>query len=162
MNEDLAPLLHNMSAPPKSVVKYAGLSAAAKARDRMNSVPHDVFGTAVAFRLSANLGRVDAAALLDLIGEGRPKGGCENRLMQLIETRARELLIPDGAVVIPVAPDHRAPWPDALAAIAIITKSSDNIWLRGKFPRLSVLRDRREISLLIPPAFATKLEEMTR
>ena len=153
-------LLHNMSAPPRSVVKYAGLAAEAPIRRKTGL--GDVFGTAVAFHLPYYLRRMGATALLDVIGEGGGEGNPESRLLRFIEARARDLPIPDGAVVIPTRPDHLAPWPDALAAIAVITKSSDNIWLRGKFPRLSVLRNRRKVSLLIPPAFATKLEETTR
>ena len=157
---EAVPLLHNMSAPPRSVVKYAGL--AAEAPNRRKTGLGDVFGTAVAFHLPPGLWRMGAKALLDVIGEGGGEGNPEGRLLRFIEARARDLPIPDGAVVIPTRPDHLAPWPDALAAIAVITKSSDNIWLRGKFPRLSVLRNRRKVSLLIPPAFATKLEETTR
>ncbi len=97
--------------------------------------------------------------MLDAIGQERRGGDSERHLLQLIENRARELPIPDGAVVIPASRDHLSPWPDALAAIAVITKSSDNVWLRAKSPRLSVLRNRREVSLLIPPAFASELEE---
>ena len=140
MSDDFELHIRNMSAPPKSVVKYAGLASVAEVGGRRKARSRDVFGAAVAFRLPTNLRRVDAATLLDVIGEERGEGAPETRLLRLIEDRARELAIPDGAVVIPVRPDHRAPWPDTLAAIAVITKSSDTIWLRGKTPRLSPRR----------------------
>ena len=154
-------LLHNMSAPPKSVVNYTGLRRV-RVKNRTKSESGEEFGVALAFRLPPYVRSTFAARLIEVIGEGRGKGSPESRLLRLIEDRARDLPIPDGAVVIPVQSDHQTLWPDALAAIAVITKSSENVWLRGKTPRLSVLRNRREISLLIPPAFATKLEEMTQ
>ena len=154
--------LHNMGKKPTSVVRYAGLATVAEAENRGHSGSCDVFGTAVTFRLSESLRGLSAAVLLDVIGEERGEASPESRLLQLIEERARELPIPDGAVVIPVRPDHQAPRQDGLAAMAVITKSSDTVWLRGKTPRLSVLRSRWKASLLIPPLFATKLEETTR
>ena len=70
-------LLHNMSAPPRSVVKYAGLTA--EAPIRMKTGLGDVFGTAVAFHLPSNLWRMGAKALLDVIGEGGGEGSPETR-----------------------------------------------------------------------------------
>ena len=160
MSESVS-LLHNMSAAPKSVVNYSGLRRV-RVRNRTKAEPGEEFGIALAFRLPAYVRSMLAARLIEVIGEGRGEGSPESRLLRLIEDRARDLPIPDGAVVIPVRPDHRILWPDALAAIAVITKSSENVWLRGKTPRLSVLRNRREISLLIPPVFAKNFEEMTQ
>ena len=85
MSDDFELHIRNMSAPPKSVVKYAGLASVAEVGGRRKARSRDVFGAAVAFRLPTNLRRVDAATLLDVIGEERGEGSPERRLLQLIE-----------------------------------------------------------------------------
>ena len=160
-------LLHNMSAPPRSVVKYNGLSTEALAtgvgRSRKTGVPcsnYDVFGRFITFHLPVNLRRCGARTILKRLGMELGSTP-EVTLLHLIEARAKELRLPDACVVIPTKIDHPCPWTDPLAILAVITKSSGSIWLRSKTPRLSVLRKVSAISLLVPPIFADQIEGLS-
>lgn len=161
---DQPTLLHNMSAPPKSVIKYAGLSGLVKydfnggGRGHVTIDNENVFGNFVAFRLPKEMQGRSAPSILNLLGEkvGRK---AEKTLMDLIDRRAMELMLPDGCLVRPWERSHRSPWPDPLAALAILTKSSANVWLRGKTPSLSSLVKRKSVSLLLPPALAASVPE---
>ena len=160
-------LLHNMSTPPKSVVKYSGLQRDAKATHVQDTgvgwlaaSNNGAFGTFITFRLPENLRRCGAKTILERLGV-EPSSEPENVLFDLIEKRAKELVLPDACVVIPTKVDRPCPWPDPLSILAVITKSSASIWLRSKTPRLSVLRKTRATSLLVPPSFADQIEGTT-
>lgn len=160
-------LLHNMSAPPKSVIKYAGLSELVKYNFSGGGKGHltydhvNVFGNFVAFRLANEMRVHSATSILDRLGiEAGANAG--KTLTDLIERRAMELKLPDGCLVRPCERSHRTLWPDPLAALAIITKSSSNVWLRGKVPSLSSLGKRSSVSLLLPPSFAAHVPEAPR
>lgn len=154
-------LLHNMSAPPKTVIRYAGLTRldteadaddAAAARDR------GLHGTALRVALPQNMDTTTPAAILRALGMacgGDPAG----QLAAAINQRAAHLPLPDGCVVVPSDADHRMPWPDALAALAVLCKASDHVWLRAKTPSVHGPFARRHASLLVPPGFITAPEE---
>jgi hypothetical protein len=161
-------LLHNMSAPPKSVVKYTGLSNAATTAGPGGTgvcgvrFTHDgVFGTFITFRLPEAFQRSRPKSILEHLGlkTGRAP---EKTLLRLIKDRANEISLPDACVVVPTNNDHPCPWPDPLSALAVITKSSASIWLRSKTPRLSTLRNVSEVSLLLPPNFSDQIEELPK
>ena len=161
-------LLHNMSTPPKSVVKYTGLSddATPAGPDGIGvgggRFTHDgVFGAFVAFRLASDLCRRVPATILKHLGID-PGSVPEKTLVGLIDQRARDLALPDACVVVPVKQNHPCPWPDPLAALAVITKSSGSVWLRSKTPRLSAINRRSVVSLLIPPLYAARIEELSK
>ena len=162
-----AQLLHNMSSPPKSVVKYSGLSdgAANAGADGIGfggRITHNgVFGAFVAFRLAQDLRRRTPGTSLKHLGID-PGPAPEKTLAGLIDQRARELALPDACVVVPSKQDHPSPWPDTLAALAIITKSSGSVWLRSKTPRLTAMKKRSVVSLLIPPACAHRIEALSK
>lgn len=154
-------LLHNMSAPPRSVVSYAGLANAERAAGlggRGGRVTHDgVFGTFIMFRLPDALRRRGPGSILKRLDKA-PGAAPEKTLLGLIEARAQELVLPDACVIVPSRGDYPCPWPDPLAALAVITKSSASIWLRSKSPRLSTIQKISAISLLVPPVFADQME----
>jgi hypothetical protein len=160
-------LLHNMSAPPKSVIKYAGLSGLVNydfnggGRGHLTNDHEIVFGNFVAFRLPEEMRVRSASSILNLLGHEAGRKA-EKTLIDLIERRAMEFKLPDGCLVRPWEQSHRSPWPDPLAALAILTKSSANVWLRGKTPSLSSLAKRKSVSLLLPPAFAARVPETAR
>ncbi len=162
-----ARLLHNMSAPPKSVVKYAGLSKAVTAARqhetyvRRTYAHNGVFGFVITFRRPESMRRRGPGTILKQLGVN-PGRDPEKTLLDLIEARAKELTLPDACVVVPAKPGHKRPWTDSLAALAIISKSSANIWLRSKAPRLSAIRNTTAISLLVPPAFTDQMEEISK
>ena len=148
-------LLHNMSAPPKSVVKYSGLSSLATSISQGSA---GVFGTPVRFVLPADmLGKTPAYILRYLGVELICAKEAAQQLDLLISARADELALPEGCVVISSEPSHPVIWPDALSALAILAKCSDSIWLRGKQPALNAALKRRQVTLLVPPLFANHL-----
>jgi hypothetical protein len=164
-------LLHNMSAPPKTVVRYSGLSELANSSGpggtgisgvKFNSV--GLFGTPVRFVLPFTLrGQpiddiLSAKKLLRYL-EIDAQPDAEEHLVALINDRANALPLPDGCVVIPAIKNHYVRWADALTALAVLTKCSDTIWLRAKTPALSAAVPRRQVSLLVPPQFSSRLPE---
>jgi hypothetical protein len=162
-----AQFLHNMSAPPKTVVKYSGLARAAttagpgRSGDCGARFDHDVvFGSFVAFRLAKELRRRGPATILKRLGIDSGSAP-EKTLIDLIEQRAKELQLPDACVVVPTKHDHSCPWSDPISALAVITKSSGSVWLRSKAPRLSAINKRSVVSLLVPPDFAARIEELS-
>jgi hypothetical protein len=186
---DRASLLHNMSVPPKSVMRYAGLASLSGAQtpkpagdEGFNSRSAGVHGTPVRFVLPEAL-----IALLVGAGASHPSGAASSilnhlgvehadspaqgsqsnedlsgqdasrQLAILINARALSLPLPAGCVVIPAETWHPVLWGDALSALAVLCKCSDNLWLQGKTPALSMTLTRRQVSLLIPPQFANRL-----
>ena len=158
-----SPLLHNMSAPPKSVLKYSGLGGLATLPSPGGSGVTGIsfkgigiFGTPVRFVLPPDLAGKSADDILRQLGAGsQPEP--EQRLCALINARANELPLPDGCAVIPTLPLHRLIWPDALSALAILAKCSASIWLRAKNPALNAALARTQVTLLVPPLFADRL-----
>ncbi len=163
-----AQLLHNMCVPPESVVKYTGLSNAARTAGLGGTgvcgvkFAHDgVFGTFMTFRLPETMRRRGPKSILKHLGV-EFGAAPEKTLLGLIEVRAKELALPDACVVVPAKRSHPCLWPDPLAALAVITKSSASIWLRSKEPRLSTIRKTSAISLLVPPVFANQMEKLSK
>jgi hypothetical protein len=164
---DQGTLLHNMSAPPKSVVKYSGLAALATTagpsfNTGMAGVKFKgkrVFGRPVRFELPAALAGKSCADILRHL-EVEPSPDPERQLIALINARADELPLPGACLVIPVAKAHRLLWADALSALAILAKCSDCLWLRAKDPALKAALIRRQASLLVPPLFVRRLPKV--
>jgi hypothetical protein len=152
-------LLHNMSAPPKTVISFNGLDGSLKI-----SGPGEGGVAGVRYKPPAGVGipvkfewKGPVEAIDILLERGMtPGGNARNTLIALIESKARELALPDGVAVIPFRESYEAPWGnDAMAALAILTKSSESVWLQSKSCTLSILQTRRSIALLIP-AHATQ------
>ena len=123
---DRGSLLHNMSAPPKSVVKYSGLADIASTPGRggasvssARAKATGVFGTPVRFALTPDLAGKSPADILHHLGVD-PQPDPAQQLADLINARASELPLPDGCAVIPALKRHRLIWPDALSALAIL------------------------------------------
>ena len=150
-------LLHNMSAPPKTVVIYHGLGAcpdgASGGRNRRSAL----FGTTLRFCLPRALRPAPKAILRELGCEPGVRPGAT--LSRLVDERAGALPLPDGCAVLPSSPEDPVLWPDLLTALAILTKCSASVWLRSKTPSLQAAFSRREVSLLVPAAFAAGLSE---
>ena len=160
---DSGALLHNMSAPPKSVVKYSGLADLATVRVPGGSGVTGIgfrgkgfFGIPVRFALPVELaGKSPADILRHLGADAQPDP--ERQLCALINARANELPLPEGCAVIAALEGHRLIWSDALSALAILAKCSDAIWLRAKTPALNAALTRTQVTLLVPPLFAHRL-----
>jgi hypothetical protein len=160
---DSVALLHNMSAPPKSVVKYSGLADLATVLSPGGSgvtgigfKSTGVFGTPVRFELPGDLAGKSPADVLRYLGvDAQPDP--ERQLCALINARANELPLPEGCAVIAALEGHRIIWTDVLSALAILAKCSDAIWLRAKTPAFNAALARTQVTLLVPPLFADRL-----
>jgi hypothetical protein len=162
-----ANLLHNMSAPPKSVAKYTGLSGLSPQNGPGGSgvgsggyeaVP--LFGTPIRFDLDPELSGLSSRKLLSRLAPDfaeHARADPAQRLAELVNQRASALPLPDGCVVISAHPSHRVLWKDPLTVLAILSKSTDCVWLRSKTPSLQAALRRNSVSLLVPPAFAARL-----
>ena len=161
MNEctDQGALLHNMSTPSKSVVKYSGLKGLAPLKDPGQpaaSKSAGIFGTPVRFALPVALMGRSASFILRSLGIDPIDDG-KQQLISLNNTRASELPLPDGCAVIPAKTAHAILWNDTLSTLAILCKCSDRIWLRDKTPALSTGLEHTQVTLLVPPMFASRL-----
>ena len=166
---DPTALLHNMSAPPKSVVRYSGLSGLAQQSGPGGSGVTSLryrnvgqHGSCVRVELAAHLkldSATDILACLGLAHGSTSADAATRHLVQLINQRATELPLPEGCAVVKSLQSHETFWSDPLAALAVLTKCTDTVWLRGKAPTLSNLAQRRNVSLLVPPDFLEQLKK---
>jgi hypothetical protein len=164
-------LLHNMSTPPKSVVKFEGLSDLVVHRQPGGSGVtagsyhgQRFFGTPVRFELPAGWQRLSEAAILRQLDPTakRCSPSVSETLAELIDRRAAALPLPGGCAVIPADPTHAMVWADALTALAVLAKCTDTVWLRDRTPSLASARERGPVSLLVPPMFASTLPKGTQ
>lgn len=152
-------LLHNMSAPPKSVVQYGGLSQLVQGQPGSAGSKRWMLvsgALAVRFDLPGELSACNATEWLRHLGV-KPQRGAPAQLDALIDARARELPLPPGCAVIACQPSHRRIWTDPLSVLAILAKCSDTLWLRDKNPSLSSAQVRGRVSLLVPALFVQHL-----
>lgn len=152
-------LLHNMSAPPKSVVQYGGLMALKKelaGHDRPGLQMKVSRAVALRFELPADLKARSASGLLRHLGV-EPKREAAAQLDALIDARARELPLPPGCAVVASQPSHQVIWQDTLSVLAVLAKCSDTLWLRDKNPSLTSALARSCVSLLVPARFVSHL-----
>jgi hypothetical protein len=155
-------LLHNMSAPPKTTVAYGGLARLTSTREPPPSkLATGTYGRPVAFRLDKRFRGGTASEILRQLGK-RPGPEPDQKLEALLDARAAELPLPDGCVVIEYRAEHASIWRDRLTVLAVLTKCSDNVWLRSKLPSPARALTRRAVTLLVPPAFIAQLPETVR
>ena len=169
--EDTRQLLHNMSAPPKTVVKYSGLEGLAKQSGPggsgvtglkyTNSV---INGFAVRFVLPTGFIGQDSEKILRLLKIDRSDrfSTADSQIVALINHRADELPLPEGCAVMAAHDSHGVIWPDALSALAILTKCTDSIWLRSKTPSIASVKGKPSLSLLVPPLFTNQLPKVKK
>ncbi len=161
--------LKNMSAPPKTVVKFEGLRELNARRQPGGADVTDadhgserLFGTPVRFVLSPKVRHLGASSLLRLLDPTSSKRSplsCETRLAELLDARAGALPLPEGCLLITSSRSHAVLWDDDLTTLAVLTKCTDTVWLRGRTPSLASARERGAVTLLVPPAFAARLPE---
>ena len=164
--QDYTSLLHNMSAPPKTVVSFAGLGFGKPAQSPKAALAHETavrthaedFGTVLTFALSADMSAKTARSILKLL-QAKPGSDPDNTLTTLIDARAAALPLPDGVLVVPPTARglHRVLWPDLLSVLAVLSKCSDHVWLRAKNPSVSAALSRRSVSLFVPPTLHHRL-----
>ena len=153
MVPDRAPLLHNMSVPPRSRIAYAGLDAlgdedgASKRRRTRSALVVVSFSLPTAPRPTTALGVLRALGIA-------PGGAAALTLNAVIDAAAARFPLPSACVVAPkrskVAVEDRHT--DLLSALVVLTKCSERIWLREKFPSLVAAFERRSVCLYLTPA----------
>ena len=156
-SDDRAPCLGNMSTPPRSTVSYIGLGNLLEAPGKTRVSDRATYAGVVTFCLAGQRPPVDLPQLLTLAGISPKQRDPEKELICCIEARAKALDLPDGAAVADVTGADPVTLTDPVTVLAVLTKSSEAVWLREKTPRLSVLLERVEASLIVPPAFIERL-----
>lgn len=149
-------LLHNMSAPPKSVVQYKGLATLASTHSASSSNTTDSGAVVLRFELPANFTDCDSSEVLRRLGV-TPGRSAPAQLSALLDARVKTLALPPGCAVVAVHARHRVIWSDPLSVLAVLSKCSDTLWLRDKSPSLISAFKRRKASLLVPVLFVPHL-----
>ena len=157
-------LLHNMSAPPKSVIRFEGLENLAEHRVSGGSGVtgigyrgYKTFGLAVRFALPADWKELPLRELVlrvDPECRSRTRKHQEARILARIEEEARHLPLPDGCLVVPAKDSHLPAKAEACTVLAVLAKCTETVWLRDKAPSLTTALSRGAVSLLVPPEFA--------
>jgi hypothetical protein len=134
------PLLHNMSAPPRTVIDHPG-------GDRR------VIAHGVVFALPLADPPPLAADLLSRL-DGRPctlpTAEAEAELRRRLRAHVPKLPLPPAAVVTSRTVPGDEECRDLLSTLAVLARSSDHVYLRDKEPNLAALRPGRRVVLLVP------------
>lgn len=152
-------LLHNMSAPPKSVVKYSGLTTLASKPSAGALGAIDSGAVVLRFALPAGFTDCSASEVLQRMGV-EPGHAASAQLAALLDVRANALALPSGCAVLAVQASHRVIWSDPLSVLAVLAKCSDTLWLRDKSPSLISAFKRRQASLRVPALFVPHLPKV--
>lgn len=152
-------LLHNMSVPPKTVVRYEGLSDLLRNQGFGGSGGGSIkyrnpaiHGTRLRVELPEAFPVGSAEEILAALG-CEPVEDPESVLAGMIEARAATARLPDGCLVSTRSEGGRMLTGTPLGALAILTKCSERVWLRSKTPNLAALQNRRAVTLLVPPTY---------
>ena len=155
-------MLHNMSAPPKTTITYAGLAdlaGGAKSEAPKRSNKPAKTARLVALRVSLpGCFPTEPEDILRTLGIDHGTDPATT-LDELIEQRALQLPLPDGCLVLPMEMANRELATDPLTALAIVTKCSEFVWLRHKTPSLGRLERVTSATLYVPAAAADAMKE---
>jgi hypothetical protein len=140
MNEH-APLLHNMSVPPRSTIQYQGLG---------DLVVQSGFGGSGLGSVAYEPGGTQGGVIHIALPADVPERDMSTQLLTLIEAKAAALPLPDACALKTRPQKDGTADSDLLTALAILSKCSGRVWLRSKQPSLVAALDRREAWLLVP------------
>ena len=132
-------LLHNMSAPPRTVIQHKAVAPA---------------GRALLFRLPRKIRNNGPERLLAHLTGSRWSGGeaaANAELRRRVNEYAARSALPSAALVTDAA-DAPEPVDDLLAVYAVLAKSSDRVYLRDKEPNLARIEPGRRVVLRLPGA----------
>jgi hypothetical protein len=130
-------LLHNMSAPPRTVIRH---KAAAPA------------GRTLLFRLPEEIPNTGPEGLLaHLTGTSWTSSDAEDELRRRVNEYAVQLALPPATLVIDTA-YAAEPVDDLLAVYTVLAKSSERVYLRDKEPNLARIEPGRRVVLRLPGA----------
>ncbi|MCY2956118.1 MAG: hypothetical protein NT107_03665 [Planctomycetota bacterium] len=164
MNEPAA-LLHNMSVPPNSTIRYNGLQelvvnsfgAGSKGLGSIAYAKPAARPLIFAVCLPASVQSADPIDLLRAL-DGVVQDDPLAQLCSLIDAQALALPLPDACALKTTAPIGQRFTSDLLTALAILTKCSGRVWLRAKGPSLAAALNRRTALLLVPWPFSDRLQ----
>jgi hypothetical protein len=132
-------LLHNMSAPPNTVIRHQAVATP---------------GCALLFQLPPGFLRAGPGGLLKRLTGRRWTRGvaqAEAELRRLLNEQAARLPLPPAALVAGSAEGAKAV-EDLLTVYTVLAKSSDRVYLRDKEPSLGRIAPDRRVVLRLPPA----------
>jgi hypothetical protein len=133
-------LLHNMSAPSKSVISHTGQST----------------GSRMSFWLSSGSTPRDLLASIGGDVGGLSANEVERELVTRINAHATTLPLPPAAAVASYGEEGQVKEAcrDQLTIITVLAKSSNHVYLRDKEPILPVLRKGRGVVLILPTGWS--------
>ena len=156
-------MLHNMSAPPRTTIRYEGLSGnvtgAGPGGSGVCSRGYQgtpLRGCIVQLQLPDSWDCSDPLALLTALGVA-PLGDVQSQLLALVIATACDLPLPDICVVLPVDKTTVQRWGTPLVALTVLSQCSDVMWLRAKRPVFAQAIARRQVRLLIPQPWSDVL-----
>ena len=156
-------VLHNMSAPPRTTIRYEGLSGnvtgAGPGGSGVCSRGYQgtpLRGCIVQLQLPDSWDCSDPLALLTALGVA-PLGDVQSQLLALVIATACDLPLPDICVVLPVDKTTVRRWGTPLVALTVLSQCSDVMWLRAKRPVFAQAIARRQVRLLIPQPWSDVL-----
>lgn len=134
----LGNLLHNMSAPPKTVIYSPAGDGLKHTRRIVFRLPDDWEGTSPGspVKLPEKPGLDEAAA--------------EHELRDRLNAAGAALPLPATALVSDRVETEDELCDDLLAVMAVLSKSSDHVYLRDKEPNLSSIIPGRRVVLVFP------------
>lgn len=141
-------LLHNMSVPPKTLVKH-------------QPRPGRTFGVGIVFEIPALPGRskqaLTVAELRTILGLRASRGvDREQQLRDKLHRIAADLPLPASAIVTAQKQQKDRECFDVASALAVISKSSPSVYLRDKEPNLTRLVPGTRVVVIVPKEFANE------
>jgi hypothetical protein len=138
MKPPRGPLLHNMSAPPRTVIDHPIAKRRLHGRGAVFTMP--------------DLGEEPTAAALLSILDGAPcrlpTAAAETELRRRLDANARRLALPAAAVVTPQRSGDDRDCGALLDVLTVLAKASEHVYLRDKEPNLSGFRAGRRVIVL--------------
>jgi hypothetical protein len=133
-------LLHNMSAPSKSVISHTGQS----------------IGGRLSFWLPSGSTPRDLLASVGGDVAGLRARDVERELVARINAHAQTLPLPLAAAVASYGEEGQVTeaCQDQLTIITVLAKSSDRVYLRDKEPILPILSKGRRVVLIVPTGWS--------
>jgi hypothetical protein len=132
-------LLHNMSAPPRTVIRHKAAGPT---------------GRALLFRLPPEISNTGPAGLLALFIGGNwtsDDAAAVAELRRRVNECAARSPLPSAALVAD-GTDAAEPVDDLLTICTVLAKSSDRVYLRDKEPNLERIEPGRRVVLRLPGA----------
>jgi hypothetical protein len=129
-------LLHNMSAPPRTVIRQRAVAPS---------------GSTLLFRLPPGFRCAGPGALLARLTGRRRRGAAqaEAELRTLLNEQAARLPLPPAALVAGSSEGAKAV-EDLLTVCTVLAKSSDRVYLRDKEPNLGRIALGRSVVIRLP------------